>query len=843
MEVNSAYRSFSSGVIGKSARGRSDRPFYQTGLEVCQNFIPFLSGLAEYRSGFVRSLKTRHNQPAVLYPFIFNDSVAYLLEFTDLAIRIFKDDGVVLETAVDILDITQADPAVVTTDGAHSYSNDDEVYISGVVGMEEVNNRIFRVANKTADTFELTSPEGDDIDSTAYTAYSSAGESARAVTITSPYELEDLYELGMAQAPEVKYIDHTAYAPRKLTSTDDTTWSLSTYTRIADPFPGANEYPGATGFYGGRLWHGGTINGPDRAWGSRGPDIPGADALTLSAATVGVGRTATAADYGNFTEGDIGKQLKDSSGGVATVTAYTNSKIVTIEITSAFGSTSVGAGDWYLYDSTGMMNFDDFTGGVKANDAITFALNSQGDYAEQIRFFRSNPKFLAIGAFGGVYKAYGESEGKAISPTAINVVPVDDYGCAKIAPLFSGTQVAYVERGGKKLRSFEYSWTDDDYDSQDKSQLSEDLIHAGLKQITYTSGTPEIVWGVTTDNKLVSCTLKSKEEVAAWAPHPIGGSGEVLSVCGIPRVDNNDRLWICVKRGTEYFLEYKSDTDLIIEESTYYTGTAATDKRKYLDLLFEQQRRIIRLDSAIVWDGTQTIALTIDETALTATAASALFASGDEGKRIQVKYLAGGETGLAQIVTINSSTEVDIELLEAFSETSLSSGEWYLTTNTIKGLWDYEGEELSIVADGMVGADVTVSSGQVSLAYYTAYAVLGYKYVGLLVPLYTEPQNLSVPTAGRTLTFNKIVIDLQDTLGLKCGASNNRLYEVSTVPYRKEGVSEWNRPVALFTGSKKRTIRGGSGIKKNPVFIQDSPMPCRILGYTVFMDVDLEGET
>lgn len=81
--------------------------------------------------------------------------------------------GAINETAL-ITNISQANPAVVTTDSAHGFSNSDEVFIWRTVGMTEVNDLKFTVANATSTTFELSG-----VDSTAYTAYTSGGRLAR----------------------------------------------------------------------------------------------------------------------------------------------------------------------------------------------------------------------------------------------------------------------------------------------------------------------------------------------------------------------------------------------------------------------------------------------------------------------------------------------------------------------------------------------------------------------------------------------------------------------------------------------------------------------------------------
>ena len=88
----------------------------------------------------------------------------------------FVDCGVSADSPKTITGITKANPGVVTAT-AHGYSNGDTVVIRGVVGMTEVNHIKFKVANKTADTFELTTTADVNVNTTNYTTYVSGGES------------------------------------------------------------------------------------------------------------------------------------------------------------------------------------------------------------------------------------------------------------------------------------------------------------------------------------------------------------------------------------------------------------------------------------------------------------------------------------------------------------------------------------------------------------------------------------------------------------------------------------------------------------------------------------------
>ena len=106
--------------------------------------------------------------------------------FSDIKDAFFVDCGVTFNNPVTITGITAADPVVVTAP-SHGFNDGDEVDISDVLGMTEVNDIRYRVANKTANTFELQTFETPftDIDGTGFTAYESGGVVRKAVTTIS----------------------------------------------------------------------------------------------------------------------------------------------------------------------------------------------------------------------------------------------------------------------------------------------------------------------------------------------------------------------------------------------------------------------------------------------------------------------------------------------------------------------------------------------------------------------------------------------------------------------------------------------------------------------------------
>lgn len=83
--------------------------------------------------------------------------------------RIPSREIVVADQAITA--ITQADPGVVTIVG-HNLDTGHVVYLSGIVGMTELNGEYVDVTRLTADTFSIG------VDTTGYTAYTSGGRAA-----------------------------------------------------------------------------------------------------------------------------------------------------------------------------------------------------------------------------------------------------------------------------------------------------------------------------------------------------------------------------------------------------------------------------------------------------------------------------------------------------------------------------------------------------------------------------------------------------------------------------------------------------------------------------------------
>jgi hypothetical protein len=229
--------SFASGEFAPKLRSRVDIAKYHNGAALLRNFfVDYSGGGASTRQGtkFINQCKSLG---ARLIPFQPSTTLSYELEFGQGYIRFYSSGSPILEASTTITGITQANPGVVT-DVAHGYATGDWVFITGVVGMTQLNGDYYIVVKTGANTYTLTDLNGNAINTSAYGAYISGGTAKRVYTIASPYVTADLFPNPSTGNPGIKFVQdvtsliicHPSYAPRILTIVSATNWSLTTIT-------------------------------------------------------------------------------------------------------------------------------------------------------------------------------------------------------------------------------------------------------------------------------------------------------------------------------------------------------------------------------------------------------------------------------------------------------------------------------------------------------------------------------------------------------------------------------------------------------------------------------------
>jgi hypothetical protein len=228
---------FTAGEWSPKLDGRTDVARYKNGVSTLENFIvePYGGGARRPGSVYVAPAKFP-SKKCRLVPFQFSTAQSYVIELGEGYMRFFRNNAIVTEADVTITGATQANPVVISSTG-HGYSNGDEIIIENVGGMIELNEQHFIVTNAAANTYELYDVDGNPVDGTGYTAYTTGGDSNKVVEITGlPYTEAQLFDIQFAQTADIMYFVHQEVPPHKLVRTSDISWTLSEVAFTGGPF-------------------------------------------------------------------------------------------------------------------------------------------------------------------------------------------------------------------------------------------------------------------------------------------------------------------------------------------------------------------------------------------------------------------------------------------------------------------------------------------------------------------------------------------------------------------------------------------------------------------------------
>ena len=532
---------FSKGEASPLLSGRVDFKDYYNSASTLQNWFVIPQGGVTKANGTKYLSRCRtDSEYARLIPFEFSTTQSYALEFNGGKMRVYKDSSAVLETAKNITGITQANPAVVTSN-SHGFSNGDEVYITGVVGMTQVNGKRFRVANQTANTFELTDYSGANVNSTSYTAYSSGGTVARVYEITIPYTSADLSKLQFAQDDDIMYIVHPSYAPRKLTRSGHTSWTLSTITYDKDnwpPFMSANTntthtmHPsGATGSItvtsSTSFFTSGMVGGYLRVVGGY-IEITGYTSGTVISGTV-ISTVLTTPQ----TDWSIG----------AFHTAYGFPSAVTFyEQRLAYASTSQAPQTTWLSQTE---RYEHFKTGTADSDGLLYVLATEKVCVIEWLFPSDR---LILGTSYGPFNLGSGNDTEPLTPTNVVVRKAKSgYKCSEIMPVTGGDQLYYVQTYGRKIREYFYEFSSDAFKAQDITIISEHITSSGVVEMAYQQSPLNMIYCVLANGKMAVLTREADQQIFAWTKLTTDGTFE--NICCIPnRTGGYDEVYVVVKR-------------------------------------------------------------------------------------------------------------------------------------------------------------------------------------------------------------------------------------------------------------------------------------------------------
>lgn len=853
-------RTFAGGELAPALHARADVVKYATGLATCRNFFIGKSGGAFNRPGteFIGEVKASSGLvPRLIH---FQDSAGddFLIEFGSLYARFIKDDAYVTDATFDILGVTKANPAVVTTDGAHGWSNGDEVTISGIVGMTELNGRNFKIANVTAVTFSLLEMDGvTAINSTAFDAWVFGGTASRIFTLVHTFN-----DSALLSIPKLRRMTHSQWGDKMvfahtgepiselhrsgLSDDFDWTWQDMTAGALLDApaNPTNNGGAGSVSF-----WKVTAV--------SHFGEESDASSATSSAATPSVGtiitvewdevdgareyyvyRLTTSGYYGFIGSASVA-EFRDS--GFTPDLTITPDKFTSVPWADAGDQKYPGvvahAQQRRFLARASNRGFDpnspgtvwtsmtgsvtNFSSGnpIKDSDPLTFTLASSRQVSIQhiVELF----KILIFTDSGEIFCEGNEAN--ILTPTAINTRQISYNGASYLRPLVADDKVLYVQERGNVVHDISY---ESGHFGTDELSLLATHLFEGKEIVSWAyQKTPHsVVWAVRDDGILIGMTYIKKQEIIAWHKHDFG--------------DDLIREVECFPSGDRHVLYAVIDRTI--------GGATKRYVEKFTPRFIEDIKDAVFLDSALSYDGRNSEATTMTLSGsgwtytdtLTLTASASFFASTDVGNAIHM-YL-GDDVVRCTITAFTSDTVVSVlphkTVPVGLQATPIT--DWTRAVDEVSGLWHLEGKDVSIFADGFVVANPnnpsytvrTVADGSVTLD--KPYGVI---HVGL--PYTSDLETLDIDTSnGETLSdkhknISQVTLFLEKTRGGWVGVKEEdddgvTLDGLTELKLRnQEGYDE---PIALKTGKVKINIQPQWNSNGRILVRQTDPLPISV---------------
>jgi hypothetical protein len=842
-------RSLAGGEISPSLWARVDTTKYATGLKTLRNFFIMRHGGVANRPGtsFVAEVKDS-TKVGRFIPFVFNSDQTYLLEFGHLYMRVHRNRSQILESDKTITAITNANPAVVSST-AHGFSNGDEVYVTSITGAigTYINNRNFKVANSTANTFSLTYMDGSAVDSTSFGSYTSSGTAGRVYTIATPYVEADLSEIQFVQSGDIITLVHPSYAPRELSRIGHTNWTLNTisFAPGISPPGGVSNDASATGTQI-TFWVVTSVNDTTgeeslaslvtSAAAAPTPSLP--FEVYWTAATNATSYNVYKRNYGlygyigttsstTFLDTGISPDLSDAPPTARDPFSGANnypSVVGYIQQRQAFANTNNDPTKVWLSRSAQFKNFTVSTP-LQDDDAVTFSL--VGRQVNEIRHLLDLSKFVLLTS-AGEWTGEGDASG-IIRPGDINPKQQAYNGASSLSPIVVGGTALYLQARGSVVRDLAFEFQQDGYRGNDLTIFSAHLFDGhSIVDWAYQQIPHSVVWAVREDGVLLGLTYVREHQIYGWHRHDFDGFVE--NVCTIPE-EGEDAVYLLIRRTingqTKRYIERMNTRQISdIKDSILMDSTLSFDGRN------PGTSHTMTLSGGSTWAYSES---------LTLTSSTAYFSASDIGNQIQ---LTGSNGTLIRftILGYTSSTVVTGKAHRTIpvAMRSVAMSDWARAVDHLTGLWHLEGKTVSVFADGFVAASaknesyqlLTVTNGSLSLD--KPYSVI---HVGL--PITADIELLDIDTAQSETMANKkklvtkVTLFVESSRGIFVGGSApsddeadplEGLYEAKT-----RNAENYNEPTNLQTGTIDINLMSEWNSNGRVFIRQIDPLPLSVL--------------
>jgi hypothetical protein len=403
-----------------------------------------------------------------------------------------------------------------------------------------------------------------------------------------------------------------------------------------------------------------------------------------------------------------------------------------------------------------------------------------------------------------------------ITPSTIDARPQSYIGASDVQPTIINNSLVYCANRGGHVREMGYQWQIGGYVTGDVSLRAAHLFdNLTIADQAFMKCPWQVVWFVSSNGGLLGLTYIPEEGVGAWHHHVTAGS--FLSTTCVAE-GAEDRLYAIIQRtvngATVNYIERMRPRNFGTIENAFFVDAGAT------------------------FDGTNTTATTVYVVLAdpvngiySVTSSAPIFAYPATTDLGSVVVLTGPDgTEYRLTITSESSTAAASALADNPIPANVLSSPtttWAWARSTINGLTWLEGQTVSILADGCVQPQRTVTSGSVSIQRPSVLVTIGIPYTSQIdtLPLVLQ---IDGNGQGRMKNINKAWVRVQASSSIFAGPSPNNL-----VQYKQRTTEGYGSPPNLVT-DEVEILLPASWQSSGQIYVQHTdPLPLTVVGLTL----------
>jgi len=862
---------FVGGELSPLLHGRFDLPQYRTGCQTLENMLVVGTGAATRRPGSVYVAGARGTAAARLMPFIYSETDAYILEFTNLKLRFYRSGAQIVsgDSAYEIATVfTTADLFEI-----QAYQFADVMYL---VQEDHPPQKLTRAGHSSWTIADVDFTDGPFLDEDETGTTMTASNISGSITITASADTFAATDVGRLIALQVlmdsrltgwgnvrewreevawPYSELTTWKAYRETAVFDESGDVSkpimlgegqgfAVTAQSTTFKGqvtlqvlldfdSDDYTSPYTWAAGEIESDYTTETTTAtSWNLEYSDVAswGENVLIRLACT----------DYTSGTLRVTMERQEASYPGMAEITAYTSAKVVSATVKDELPATDYDSnwkcitkywrlGAWgsavgyptsvtmhsgrmvYAKDLdlyfTSVENLESFRPGMEDDDAFWYTMSESRQ--DYIQWLLGDHRnTLLAGTLSKVYEI-----GQAYQPTAPPVVQsAYAQSCMAHVPVQASNMFLGLDRTGTHVFECFYNDTQRAYIGADLTQLAEHVLEDGVVQMAFQETPYPTLWCVCGNGELATMYYRPEYEIVAWSRQVT--DGDYTSVAVIPQASGPDQVWTVVNReidGTDtYMVEYFDDLDLDADISDCYY-----------------------VDSGTTFDGGAAVDISGITQADPGVVTVSSWPSGlNDGDNVYITSVSGMTEINNRIFTVDDATEGS----KTFSLDSTGDADWdtsgytaYTSGGTVQiventfSLSHLEGESVTVYTNDGVMSDELVASGSVTADDYANQTAVGLPFTSILAP---EPSDLTFYT-GTTMSRSKkitgLYLNVYCSMGGSFGVNSDNLYEIDWSNTRS-GLA-WTSGTELVTDSVVLPPFGGWRREAEYRLVVDEPWP------------------